>query len=150
SPPNKPVADRSGRRAAIREGPDDLVEIVADQQLLLLEVPQPGVVVAIGLGEERIQVDEPDGDGGNVALVGLFLGMREDTQPRGRHEFFLLLSVLFRCRAKPRAFSGNLARSTTGDGATGPPEAEPPSLDSSSGMPKNRKKGAMRISQSRN
>ena len=62
SPRQASPENGSCRRAAVRERSDDLVEIVADQELVVLEIAQPYVVVAIRLREERVQLAQPDRD----------------------------------------------------------------------------------------
>ena len=59
----------SGGGAAIGEGADDFEEVAADEELFILEVAEPDVIVAIGLGEEGVELDEPDGDRGVVDFV---------------------------------------------------------------------------------
>ena len=54
--------DRTGSRgrSATREGADDLGQIVADEDLIFLEVAKPDVIIAIRLGQERIKIGEPN------------------------------------------------------------------------------------------
>src|SRR5208337_3440813 len=44
----------SGRGTTVRKRADHLVQIVADHQAVVFEVVQPDIVIAIGLGEQRI------------------------------------------------------------------------------------------------
>src|SRR5579875_3189844 len=77
----------SGRWPAIPEGANHFVQVAADQELVVLEVAEPDVIVAIGLGQQRVQVAQLERDGADLSALGLFLGMREDAQSRGRHGF---------------------------------------------------------------
>jgi hypothetical protein len=80
------IASPSSRGPAIRERPDDFEQVATDQQLVVLEIAKPDIIVAISLGKKGIQVDQSNGDDGVMdVLVRLVLGAWEHTQLGGGH-----------------------------------------------------------------
>jgi hypothetical protein len=85
----------SCRGADIREGADDLVEIIADEQLVVLEVAKPDVVIAKRLGEQGIEVGQSNRHGGSVELLdGFIVGVGEQAKSGCGHADLLLRADL--------------------------------------------------------
>jgi hypothetical protein len=90
----RPPPSASSGRAAVGESTNDLIQVGTDQELVILEVPKPHVVIAVGLGQQRIEVDETNGNDRVVRRVrGLILRPREDAKASCGHADFLLRAL---------------------------------------------------------
>ena len=82
----------SSRRANVREGPDDFVQVAAHHDLVIFEVAEPGIVFANRLREQGIQVGKRNRSRGGAKFFDRLIGGGGKTRGVERWPLWISLS----------------------------------------------------------